>query len=261
MIRNLVIYIILCGYVFADALDNVLIEQIQEMQELKEEKRKQKHQNSNEKQDIQYNNAPEKVMLSNEETSNPPQVSESTKSNDTNSLKSTEKQHNETYKSKNSSNNSTKRIIIKNDNHLYWFTGAGLNGYYETRLNSKNIDFFAFSLHFGGFYYLNSSNGFKIYAIGSYKNLNRADFFTVGGGIDYFYDFKSMGIFFGVYADVPIKNNVWNSTDTIAQAGISLYTLQNLRFEFIIGLPVINSGNLRRAFAYGAKLQYIFDKK
>lgn len=244
MIRNIIFYALLPICLFANSLDTIVIEQLQQKQEQKEQSEEKKQ---------------------SEDSTQPQEERESVNSQDS-------EHENNTQKEKIQEKGSMQHSIFdfhKNqaqkqaasDTFFSWFVGAGFNGYYQTRFETYNVNFFSSSLHIGGFYGLASHHGFKGYISISYKSLDESNLFAVGGGIDYFYDFKSAGIFGGIYVDIPIQSTKLHSADVILQGGISLYISPKLRIEFMMGYPVAHDMALQRSFSYGVALQYLFTKQ
>ncbi|RDU73066.1 hypothetical protein CQA66_02200 [Helicobacter aurati] len=235
MTRNLMLYSVLHICLFADSLDSIVIEQLQQKQEQKEQSQSQK----------QTEDSPQ-----NQET-------ESTNEQDSNNQEKPQEKGNMQRSIFDFRQNKTKQQTANNTS-LCWFIGGSFNGYYQTRLHSLDVNFFATSLHAGIFYELADNHGFKGYASVAYKSLDKNNLFAAGGGIDYFYNFKTAGIFGGIYVDIPIQSKVLRSADVIIQGGMSLYVSPKLRIEFAIGYPIAHDEAIQRSFSYGVSLQYLF---
>lgn len=227
-----------CYVVVADSIDSAIIEEmwLQKQQRKEETKRKE---------------------LSNINTST---QQENAESQDSKEIDTTIKQPSEFQ---HSAFDAPQEIDSQQKQHAktQWFMGAYFIGNYEARYQSQVASLYNVSLQSGMFYFFNESHGLKGYVFASYVALNNNTIFSGGIGVDYFYHFttQNIGIFAGVYADLPFTNRIIiQNPDIIINAGVSTYLTKHIRVEAMVGHAVSHDSAIQRTVIFGLGVLYIF---
>lgn len=239
------IFIISLHLVFADVIDNMLLDSLYES-----------------KREAESN---KENVLHKEDSMDTESSDNKTSKQDTKNTakKQTEKSHkhspfrinvvNETIKEK---DNSYKKIVL--------FLGIGS----EVQTPNTNEDKSALKnigLQLGAFKYLTQAQAFRFSGIVNYNAMINQDFYSIGGAIDYFYNkrlkgraLSSIGVFAGSVISMPIYNNLYTILNITARIGL-FATMTNLHVEAYIGYPFYQDSKLHNILSSGINIHYFFN--
>ncbi|RDU66115.1 hypothetical protein CQA53_04780 [Helicobacter didelphidarum] len=262
MKKNIIFVSLIISAMIADSLDNAIIE---ELQKNKEQKRSEKQQNKQKTQENNIRNINKnKVETKNEIIKNIESQTKQKNKDVSKDSQDTRQQSGEVEMQEIANELVTQpqtRETIKKQPLWNFFLGGYLGGQYKANYKGNNAQIFNVSLQGGIFYNIGSTHGLKGYIFASYNSLNQNNLFSAGAGADYFYDFHSigLGIFAGIYTDIPFNRSILRELDLIISTGMSMYINRNNRIELRIGYPILQDPQIKRILLLGINYQYIFN--
>lgn len=239
------IFIISLHLMFADAIDNMLLDSLYES-----------------KREAESNK--ENALHKEDSVDNAESSDNKTKQATKNTVKKqTEKSHKHSPFRINVANETTKE---KDDSYkkIVLFLGLGS----EVQIPNANEDKSALKnigLQLGAFKYLTQAQAFRFSFIVNYNAMNNQDFYSIGGAIDYFYNkrlngraLSGIGVFAGSAISMPIYNNMYTTPNITARIGL-FATMINLHVEAYIGYPFYQDSKLHNILSSGINIHHFFN--
>ncbi len=237
-LASLILLSLLFSLVFADSIDNEMIESLRKSkEESKQEKQLEiKENEQQEKNEINHN----KKVKSKIDTDKSPFRKKSALTQDYD-----EDKHEKEYE----------KISL--------FIGGIIGTQVNAKYNNAKASMFNVALNIGLLYKINYANGFRLFVTSSYNSIDNDNFFGTGGGIDYLYSFRSfkLALFGGILADMPISTKLLNQPNVLVSAGLIGYLDKKTSLELRIGYPVFKDERLDETLSVNVALSYIFYTK
>ena len=223
---------------FADSIDNALLESLRESKEKAEIEKHNKQ---------KYNQADSNLL-------------ESSSKHNGNSKPHIVKSH---------SRSPFRYHLIQNENtqdlepykKLTWFFGMGFE-YQLPKTNNDGKALLSTGLQLGLFTRFSRHQGFRFSFISNYNLTLKDEFYSIGGAIDYFYDvllegrlLSGFGVFFGAAALMPLS--IYDTPNVAARIGLAVSGI-GTRVEVYGGYPIYQDLRLNNTIVVGVNLHYLF---
>ncbi|TLD83721.1 hypothetical protein [Helicobacter trogontum] len=156
---------------------------------------------------------------------------------------------------------------------MTWFIGVGVEshtlsifGNRTTQTNNTstlntNLSVLSAGIQVGFFARFSPNQGLKFAVIGDYNLFSASEFYSLGGAIDYFYNvalegrfLTGIGVFLGASALMPL--HIYDTANIIARIGLGANT-KKYRIEVYGGYPISYISGVDRFVAVGFNMHFL----
>ncbi len=221
-------FFLLSVFLFADSIDNEMLESLRQSKE-ESMKEKQKKENDNKELD-------NKIIK---------------KTHDRSPFRSINKESDDSYE------------YEEKYQKITWFVGGSSSFYLDSKYANKEVNFINLALNVGLLYNFNEANGLRFFTLGVYNMIDSKDYFSLGGGIDYVYNFKNtkLSLFGGILSDMPLLTLLLKQPNILLSVGLAGYLDKNISLEMRIGYLVFKDVNFNSILSLGVGINFLFNTK